>query len=166
MRGRRLAYPAARFVGGAARLEPLAVAGTVPCEHGVKLVPVDRTDEVTLRGLVPAQRRIGNREPEELRLRDRDVDELLAQLVVAEALDLPAHRLRGVLRVGIARAEHHDRRPPPALERILGHGPLRPAPLRDRKSTRLNSSHRTISYAVFCLKKKTRTRMDIHLQSH
>src|SRR5207248_4313603 len=27
-------------------------------------------------------------------------------------------------------------------------------PERDRKSTRLNSSHRTISYAVFCLKKK------------
>src|SRR5207248_8282559 len=26
--------------------------------------------------------------------------------------------------------------------------------LPDRKSTRLNSSHRTISYAVFCLKKK------------
>src|SRR5207248_11507220 len=26
--------------------------------------------------------------------------------------------------------------------------------LRDRKSTRLNSSHRTNSYAVFCLKKK------------
>src|SRR5207248_11349136 len=26
---------------------------------------------------------------------------------------------------------------------------------RDRKSTRLNSSHRTISYAVFCLIKKT-----------
>src|SRR5437868_15423098 len=29
----------------------------------------------------------------------------------------------------------------------------RPAPL-DRKSTRLNSSHVSISYAVFCLKKK------------
>src|SRR5690606_40225938 len=29
-------------------------------------------------------------------------------------------------------------------------------PLRDRKSTRLNSSHVKISYAVFCLKKKTR----------
>src|SRR5437762_11059589 len=29
-------------------------------------------------------------------------------------------------------------------------------PLEDRKSTRLNSSHRCISYAVFCLKKKTR----------
>src|SRR5207248_11210174 len=26
--------------------------------------------------------------------------------------------------------------------------------VQDRKSTRLNSSHRTISYAVFCLKKK------------
>src|SRR5438094_8275381 len=30
----------------------------------------------------------------------------------------------------------------------------RPARRPDRKSTRLNSSHRTISYAVFCLKKK------------
>src|SRR2546430_7666026 len=29
---------------------------------------------------------------------------------------------------------------------------------RDRKSTRLNSSHSQISYAVFCLKKKTRLR--------
>src|SRR5437762_5863683 len=28
-------------------------------------------------------------------------------------------------------------------------------PDKDRKSTRLNSSHRCISYAVFCLKKKT-----------
>src|SRR5579864_9744335 len=28
---------------------------------------------------------------------------------------------------------------------------------RDRKSTRLNSSHMSISYAVFCLKKKTKT---------
>src|SRR5690606_40655929 len=28
----------------------------------------------------------------------------------------------------------------------------------DRKSTRLNSSHAKISYAVFCLKKKTRTK--------
>src|SRR3989475_6218008 len=29
--------------------------------------------------------------------------------------------------------------------------------LRDRKSTRLNSSHSQISYAVFCLKKKKKT---------
>src|SRR2546427_3780597 len=33
---------------------------------------------------------------------------------------------------------------------------LCPRPLRDRKSTRLNSSHSQISYAVFCLKKKNR----------
>src|SRR5207248_10817947 len=31
---------------------------------------------------------------------------------------------------------------------------VKPAIPTDRKSTRLNSSHRTISYAVFCLKKK------------
>src|SRR2546430_2813612 len=30
---------------------------------------------------------------------------------------------------------------------------------RDRKSTRLNSSHSQISYAVFCLKKKKRTHL-------
>src|SRR5260221_10797412 len=32
------------------------------------------------------------------------------------------------------------------------------ASLEDRKSTRLNSSHTVISYAVFCLKKKKKTR--------
>src|SRR5438034_6049901 len=30
--------------------------------------------------------------------------------------------------------------------------------IRDRKSTRLNSSHTVISYAVFCLKKKKKTK--------
>src|SRR5437016_11342073 len=37
-----------------------------------------------------------------------------------------------------------------------GAGQQRFAPL-DRKSTRLNSSHRPTSYAVFCLKKTTRS---------
>src|SRR5207245_3853669 len=41
-------------------------------------------------------------------------------------------------------------RAPPSGSR----GPSSPGP-RDRKSTRLNSSHGSISYAVFCLKKKT-----------
>src|SRR5258708_11661607 len=40
-----------------------------------------------------------------------------------------------------------DRRPRPGtIPRLWG----------DRKSTRLNSSHQIISYAVFCLKKKNR----------
>src|SRR5258708_23754061 len=41
----------------------------------------------------------------------------------------------------------------------LGGKPLSPATAccRDRKSTRLNSSHQIISYAVFCLKKKKNT---------
>src|SRR5256885_6441266 len=52
-------------------------------------------------------------------------------------------------------------------ERARGHGdsgtrttPRRPA---DRKSTRLNSSHLVISYAVFCLKKKKKKNNDIIL---
>src|SRR5437773_9459166 len=40
---------------------------------------------------------------------------------------------------------------PKALVEIAG----RPLIAQDRKSTRLNSSHITTSYAVFCLKKKT-----------
>src|SRR5256885_13281620 len=34
---------------------------------------------------------------------------------------------------------------------------------RDRKSTRLNSSHLVISYAVFCLKKKKKNDQDVSL---
>src|SRR5438067_6631175 len=34
---------------------------------------------------------------------------------------------------------------------------------RDRKSTRLNSSHVSISYAVFCLKKKKKTKFLIRI---
>src|SRR5207248_4414787 len=36
----------------------------------------------------------------------------------------------------------------------------------DRKSTRLNSSHRTISYAVFCLKKKKKYRSEEYRFPH
>src|SRR5688572_31563658 len=42
-------------------------------------------------------------------------------------------------------------------ERFVRADPLSERDDRDRKSTRLNSSHSQISYAVFCLKKKNRT---------
>src|SRR5256885_12797865 len=48
------------------------------------------------------------------------------------------------------RARHPGRRERDAAGRVRG----RRSPARDRKSTRLNSSHLVISYAVFCLKKK------------
>src|SRR2546422_7828901 len=57
-----------------------------------------------------------------------------------------------------------DRPDPPANARHTGTEPARgcrapPGPrVGDRKSTRLNSSHGYISYAVFCLKKKTDAR--------
>src|SRR2546427_6566082 len=49
------------------------------------------------------------------------------------------------------------------LETRVPRRPLRPGQClsvrrRDRKSTRLNSSHSQISYAVFCLKKKKKHR--------
>src|SRR5437867_7537657 len=70
---------------------------------------------------------------------------------------------RAVLRSAAGR--RHDRRPRhPAVHAEIapgsdqlhpaGHAAVSHVDLGDRKSTRLNSSHRTISYAVFCLKKK------------
>src|SRR3712207_8198448 len=37
---------------------------------------------------------------------------------------------------------------------------------RDRKSTRLNSSHANISYAVFCLKKKKKQHSTLNIHIH
>src|SRR5206468_11740638 len=52
--------------------------------------------------------------------------------------------------------QEHEREGPHAEhgEYHLGHACLPSGLERDRKSTRLNSSHDQISYAVFCLKKK------------
>src|SRR2546426_6249747 len=55
---------------------------------------------------------------------------------VLDALGKAASRLRGKLGESLASVQKFGK------------------PLRDRKSTRLNSSHLVISYAVFCLKKK------------
>src|SRR5262245_64587919 len=64
----------------------------------------------------------------------------------------------------------HRRRDRPHGESAIASWPSRPSvlslvregtpechPVADRKSTRLNSSHLGISYAVFCLKKKKKT---------
>src|SRR3712207_7692880 len=57
--------------------------------------------------------------------------------------------------------ERNDRRGPDLEQRVVEREHLGPVGLVvarrrgvDRKSTRLNSSHANISYAVFCLKKK------------
>src|SRR2546429_5028213 len=60
----------------------------------------------------------------------------------------PHHRHRGQNQL----RENGQDPAPGLLERI----PIRER--RDRKSTRLNSSHGYISYAVFCLKKKTKSK--------
>src|SRR3712207_7363648 len=57
----------------------------------------------------------------------------------------------GVPDPGLPAQQHR----PPAAARVLQGGGQLPGVQRvDRKSTRLNSSHANISYAVFCLKKK------------
>src|SRR5256885_7597500 len=66
------------------------------------------------------------------------------------------------------RVPHHSRKLPRDELRLRGR-PLRPEgqdhggqDQGDRKSTRLNSSHLVISYAVFCLKKKKKNNPTMH----
>src|SRR6266702_1589194 len=61
----------------------------------------------------------------------------------------------GLSRLTTGGGTHASRRPLPLMKVVPLHClPARPTPTGDRKSTRLNSSHVAISYAVFCLKKK------------
>src|SRR5207248_8921029 len=76
-----------------------------------------------------------------------------------------ARRAPGALERQLAdrdRLQHADRRRAAAWRAAVRRRRRQPRPVgEDRKSTRLNSSHRTISYAVFCLKKKTNSRIII-----
>src|SRR3712207_7045751 len=59
---------------------------------------------------------------------------------------------------------HYGEVEPPAEVDVALVAPKGPGHLvRDRKSTRLNSSHANISYAVFCLKKK-KNAGDMHIR--
>src|SRR5258708_27055042 len=75
-----------------------------------------------------------------------------------------SHRERDRARAALARREEGRTRAPPRLIERAGavdrtstfaRSHVRTFAREDRKSTRLNSSHQIISYAVFCLKKKT-----------
>src|SRR3712207_8497296 len=80
----------------------------------------------------------------------RDDHVLGAVVATVEAVDLPA-RHRGDRRLGAG-----DRAPERAVApRLVGEEVVHHVVGVDRKSTRLNSSHANISYAVFCLKKTT-----------
>src|SRR3712207_8927859 len=71
----------------------------------------------------------------------------------------PVLHLRGSRRDGSS-SDHRPRRCRPVH---VGHRLSPPRSPGDRKSTRLNSSHVNISYAVFCLKKKKYTYRSITL---
>src|SRR3712207_8857172 len=69
-----------------------------------------------------------------------------------------------------ARGMSSETRPPPTARSPRPTVGVQAAVFRgskDRKSTRLNSSHANISYAVFCLKKKNRINdVEHHIVSH
>src|SRR5688572_32947468 len=114
MRNGRLANPTAFFMRALTRGQPLAIARAIAFQYAVEFRPVDGAELIVLGGFVPAQGLIRHLQAQELRLRNRHIDKVLAQLIIGESFDLPAHGLRRVLRLRIARPEHHERRPPPA----------------------------------------------------
>src|SRR5690242_21349853 len=74
---------------------------------------------------------------------------------------LGGHRQRGEQRQRLQAAGRAGVRPGAHREAVGQEDRVEQAALgRDRKSTRLNSSHMSISYAVFCLKKKKK-RQDV-----
>src|SRR3712207_8102695 len=80
-----------------------------------------------------------------------DASEALARGLSLDVLQRPLHAV-DVGEQRSHRAEAHEHRRQQVEERRLELLAVEP---QDRKSTRLNSSHANISYAVFCLKKKT-----------
>src|SRR5438445_6369384 len=74
-------------------------------------------------------------------------------LSLHDALPISHDQAHGCGLAGTVRAEEARDPARQHIEAQLVHGQCR-AGSRDRKSTRLNSSHANISYAVFCLKKK------------
>src|SRR6266568_1644087 len=64
------------------------------------------------------------------------------------------HEYRRRARSAAGSRQHRARRARHEEFWVQGPAPRAAARVRDRKSTRLNSSHSSISYAVFCLKKK------------
>src|SRR3712207_7199870 len=80
--------------------------------------------------------------------RSRGID-LTEHGLIAEAVR-DVRRGRCLLRVGDARKDADQQGEGYGDRGASGHA----GSLSDRKSTRLNSSHANISYAVFCLKKK------------
>src|SRR5205809_5191448 len=71
--------------------------------------------------------------------------------------------LRRSQRKKLPRREHRARPGPEVLRRDVPAGDLAKI---DRKSTRLNSSHGYISYAVFCLKKKKKKKNNTQTPKH
>ena len=71
---------------------------------------------------IPCQIWIGQGEPEQFSLRHGHVDKPLAELVVGKPLDVPFHALGRIGRLVVTRPKHHQGRPPPSVQGILGHG--------------------------------------------
>src|SRR6266540_3724413 len=131
-----------------------------------------------MRRLASPRRRAGPAHQPASRGPIRSTHPRLASLAASRrpALRVPRRDLHDNDRESVGVAGHHlDEAPGLALRLLLDHD-IRggePSPLlvdiadlkqQDRKSTRLNSSHITISYAVFCLKKKKKNKTNLLCQ--
>src|SRR5437867_4677407 len=143
------------FLFGAGMDPPALVSSEDPqrrvCDRGINAQGLPRRDQ----GVPAEERMIPGRTREQVPLRGPQRIEVVAQVPTdfVEIHESPIPRLihlSGPATEACWTDGDDSFTPGPFPFSCQRDGPC----ARDRKSTRLNSSHRTISYAVFCLKKK------------
>src|SRR2546430_12282824 len=116
-----------------------------------KVASIERRTEDIRQMIVPATLEVG---ANHILSQNRESTYLQTLYVVDYPRDVEGNWLKDVLNLDFNLDVSLHIRP---LD--IQHARRRTAEYKDRKSTRLNSSHSQISYAVFCLKKKKKRRI-------
>src|SRR6267143_2960788 len=135
-----------RLIARCTLLPPTPTAVAHPCDESSLRAAIDAAKASLIAPIL-----VGPRARLEAVAKEHGID--ISNLEIVDAPHSEASAAAAVALVRAGRAEalmkgslHTDE--------LMGAVVKRDTGLRDRKSTRLNSSHSSISYAVFCLKKK------------
>lgn len=118
---RGLTHPGAIFPRLGSVPNTITCHRRVPFDNTPEFAPVDRPVIIPTLVGIPLQIGIRHLQAKILGLRHSRVDELLAQFIIAEPLDLSCHALVGMFAIAVMGTEHHDGWPPPTVQTVLRH---------------------------------------------